>query len=131
MQHLWSPWRMAYLRNETPAGNDGGCIFCYIPAQHQDAPNLVVHRGPLAYVILNLYPYNNGHMLIVPYEHAASLEGLSAPVLAELMLLGKQAMTALRAMYAPQAFNLGVNIGAAAGAGIADHVHMHVVPRWA
>ena len=131
MQHLWSPWRMAYLRNETPAGNDGGCIFCDIPAQHQDAQNLVVHRAQLAYVILNLYPYNNGHMLIVPYAHAASLEGLPGPVLAELMLLGKQAMTALRAMYAPQAFNLGVNIGAAAGAGIADHVHMHVVPRWA
>jgi ATP adenylyltransferase len=131
MQHLWSPWRMAYLRSETPSGHDGGCIFCDKPAEQHDAQNLIVHRGQLAYVILNLYPYNNGHMLIVPYQHAASLEGLAAPVLAELMLLGQQAMTALRGMYAPQAFNLGMNIGAAAGAGIADHVHMHVVPRWA
>jgi ATP adenylyltransferase len=131
MQYLWSPWRMAYLRSETPSGNTSGCIFCDKPNEHRDAENLIVHRGQLAYVILNRYPYNNGHMMVVPYQHVSTVEALNAPALAEIMLLAKQALTALRGMYAPQAFNLGVNIGSAAGAGIADHVHMHVVPRWA
>jgi ATP adenylyltransferase len=131
MQYLWSPWRMAYLRSENLSGSSAGCIFCDLPAEHRDAENLIVHRGQLAYVILNRYPYNNGHMLVVPYEHVATLEALDAPALAELMLLAKQSLADLRAMYNPQAFNLGVNIGGAAGAGIADHVHMHVVPRWA
>jgi ATP adenylyltransferase len=131
MQYLWSPWRMAYLRNETPPGNSAGCIFCDKPAENNDPDNLIVWRGRLAYVILNRYPYNNGHMMVVPYQHVATLEALDAPALGALMLLAKQALTALRGMYHPQAFNLGVNIGAAAGAGIAEHVHMHVVPRWA
>ena len=130
MQYLWSPWRMAYLRNENPSGSRAGCIFCDLPAEHRDAENLIVHRGQLAYVMLNRYPYNNGHMMVVPYQHVDTLEALDAPALAELMLLAKQALTALREMYHAQAFNLGVNIGTAAGAGIADHVHMHIVPRW-
>lgn len=131
MQYLWSPWRMAYLRSENPAGSSAGCIFCDMAAEHRDAENLIVHRGPLAFVILNRYPYNNGHMMVVPYQHVSTLESLDAPALSELMLLAKQALAALRAMYQAQAFNLGVNIGTPAGAGIADHVHMHVVPRWA
>ncbi len=122
---------MSYLRSENPSGNQSGCIFCQKPAEHQDAENLIVHRGQLAFVILNRYPYNNGHMMVVPYQHASTLEELDAPALSELMQLAIQALGVLRAMYQPQAFNLGVNIGAAAGAGIADHVHMHVVPRWA
>ncbi len=131
MQYLWSPWRMAYLRSETPSDNSSGCIFCDKPNEHKDPENLIVHRGRWAYVILNRYPYNNGHMMVVPYQHVASIEVLDSAALAEIMLLAKQALAALRGMYAPQAFNLGVNIGSAAGAGIADHVHMHVVPRWA
>ena len=131
MQYLWSPWRMAYLRNENPSGNATGCIFCDKPAEDRDAENLIVHRGRLAFVMLNRYPYNNGHMLVVPYDHVATIEALATPTLTELMLLANQALAALRGMYDPQAFNLGVNIGAAAGAGIASHVHMHVVPRWA
>jgi ATP adenylyltransferase len=131
MQYLWSPWRMAYLRSETPSGGSTGCIFCDKPKEQKDAENLIVRRGQLAYVILNRYPYNNGHMMVVPYQHVASLEALDAPALAEIMLMAQQALTALRGMYSPQGFNLGVNIGTAAGAGIADHVHMHVVPRWA
>ena len=123
---------MAYLHGEAPSGGSAaGCIFCELPAQQRDAENLIVHRGQLAFVILNRYPYNNGHLMVVPYQHVATLEALAAPTLAEIMLLAKQALTALRGMYAPQAFNLGINIGTAAGAGIADHVHMHVVPRWA
>lgn len=131
MNHLWSPWRMTYLlRNKDQTGG-AGCIFCDKPAQDTDAENLIVHRGERAFVILNLYPYNNGHLMIVPYTHAPSLEQLDTPTLTEIMLLTNQALATLRAVYNPQAFNLGVNIGAAAGAGIAEHVHQHVVPRWA
>jgi ATP adenylyltransferase len=124
---------MAYLRNEEAASTPGatGCIFCDLPAAGDDAASLIVHRGERAYVILNRYPYNNGHMLIVPFAHVPSLEQLDEPTLTELMRLTNQALAALRAMYNPQAFNIGANIGAAAGAGIADHVHLHVVPRWA
>src|ERR1041384_132848 len=133
MDHLWSPWRMTYLRQHSPdqTGSDQGCIFCVKPREDRDAENLIVQRGRNAFVILNLYPYNNGHLMIVPYAHAPSLEQLDTPTLTEIMLLTNQGLTALRTLYNPHAFNLGVNIGAAAGAGIAEHVHMHVVPRWA
>jgi ATP adenylyltransferase len=152
MDHLWSPWRMQYLQqnDETspssrqsgasatgllkpPSAGDQhgtGCIFCDLPAENRDLDNLIVHRGQRAFVILNRYPYNNGHLMVVPFSHAPSLEQLDAPTLTEIMLLVNQSLGALRAAYQPQAFNLGVNIGAAAGAGIADHVHMHIVPRW-
>ena len=133
MEHLWSPWRMAYLRNEAAAPQPGltGCVFCDLPAAGDDAASLIVRRGTHAYVILNKYPYNNGHLLVVPFAHVPSLEQLDEPTLAELMRLTNQSLAALRRMYNPQAFNLGANIGAAAGAGIAEHVHLHVVPRWA
>jgi ATP adenylyltransferase len=135
MEHLWSPWRMRYLRGQdrpatAPLGQ-AACIFCAKPAENRDVDNLIVHRGPLTFSILNLYPYNNGHLMIVPYAHVPSLEQLDAPTLTELMLLTNQGLAALRKVYSPQAFNLGMNIGTAAGAGIADHVHMHIVPRWA
>jgi ATP adenylyltransferase len=135
MKHLWSPWRMQYLRGQdkpatAPLGRPT-CIFCALPREDRDPENLIVRRAELAFVILNLYPYNNGHLMVVPYRHTPSLEQLDAPTLTELMVLTTQALTALRAIYNPQAFNLGANIGAAAGAGIADHVHLHVVPRWA
>ena len=132
MEHLWSPWRMAYLRNSA-AGVPGptGCIFCDLPAEGRDAENLIVHRGARAFVILNRYPYNNGHLLIVPFAHVPSFEALDPATLTEMMLLANTATATLRRMYNPQAFNLGANIGAAAGAGIAEHVHLHLVPRWA
>lgn len=152
MEHLWSPWRMKYLRGEAapPAPPSGfgatnplkplptntspqhhPCIFCDKPAEDRDEANLIVHRGHTAFVILNLYPYNNGHLMVVPYAHTPSLEQLDAATLTEIMTLTNAGMAALRAVYNPQAFNLGANIGTAAGAGIADHVHLHVVPRWA
>jgi ATP adenylyltransferase len=106
------------------------CIFCDKPAEQQDEANLIVRRGEQAFVILNLYPYNNGHLMVVPYAHVASLEQLEAPTLTELMRLTQQSLAVLRAIYQPQAFNIGINIGTAAGAGIAEHVHMHIVPRW-
>jgi len=135
MEHLWSPWRMQYLRGQdipatAPLGSRA-CIFCALPREDRDSENLIVRRGELAFVILNLYPYNNGHLMVVPYRHTPSLEQLDVPILTELMVLTTRALTALRAVYNPQAFNFGANIGAAAGAGIADHVHLHVVPRWA
>src|SRR4051812_18393614 len=108
MDHLWSPWRMAYLRGEdAPAP---GCVFCHHPAQNADADYFIVHRGQHAYVILNLYPYNNGHMLVVPYQHVATFEQLDPPALTEIMTLANEAVATLRRMYQPQAFNLGANI---------------------
>ena len=135
MEHLWTPWRMKYLQGgDKPTGaGSTGCIFCIKPAQAPgcDDDNLIVRRGEHAFVILNRYPYNNGHLMVVPYLHAPSLEYLDAPILAELMSLVKQSLVVLRAVYNPHAFNMGMNIGEAAGAGITEHVHFHVVPRWA
>ena len=136
MDHLWSPWRMAYLRRQDESAApsnapEGGCIFCDLPALNDDAGSLIVLRGETAFVILNRYPYNNGHLMVVPFAHVPSIEQLDPPTLAEVTRLTQQALSALRKTYSPAGFNLGVNIGAAAGAGIEGHVHMHVVPRWA
>ena len=119
---------MEYIQGEKPAG----CVFCQIASAppDQDAENLVVWRGQHVFLVFNKYPYNPGHVMVVPYEHAASLEALPVAVLTEIMLLANRATTALRAISSPEGFNLGVNIGKPAGAGIASHVHMHVVPRW-
>jgi ATP adenylyltransferase len=127
---------MSYLQSNPQPPATGllkstGCIFCDLPREERDAENLIVRRGQQAYVILNLYPYNNGHFMVVPYAHTASSEQLEAATLTELMLLLNQGLAALRKLYNPQAFNVGMNIGAAAGAGIAGHVHLHAVPRWA
>jgi ATP adenylyltransferase len=129
MEHLWSPWRMHYLQNNAEVS--GGCIFCAKPGEGRDAENLIVRRGEHAYVILNLYPYNNGHMMVVPYAHVPSPEQLETATLTEMMTLLNHGLSALRRMYNPQAFNVGMNIGGAAGAGIAEHIHLHAVPRWA
>ncbi len=142
MEHLWSPWRMAYLRKSDPDSSFTrlqatgmltltGCIFCDKPKEQVDVENLIIRRGERVFAILNKYPYNNGHLMVVPYAHVPSLEQLDALTLTEMMLCVNQGLSALRKVYNPQAFNLGVNIGEAAGAGIAQHVHMHVVPRWA
>jgi ATP adenylyltransferase len=126
---LWTPWRMPYLRGEDKQDGDG-CVFCAKAAAEDDAREYVVARSAQVYVTLNLYPYNNGHALIVPYAHVPSLEDLSPDALLDLMLTVNKTLAALRKAYQPHAFNLGVNIGAAAGAGIAGHVHLHIVPRW-
>jgi len=128
---------MTYLQSNDNASaatgrlRGGGCIFCDKPSENHDAENLIVQRGQTAYVILNLYPYNNGHLMVVPYAHVPSPEQLEAVTLTEIMALMNQGITVLRTLYSPQAFNVGMNIGMAAGAGIAGHVHLHVVPRWA
>ena len=126
MKRLWSPWRMVYLTEERPRG----CIFCIAAAEERDEENLIVWRGERAFIILNRYPYNAGHLMVVPYAHVASLEDLPAETLTELMLLVNRSLAALRRTMSPEAFNVGANLGHAAGAGIVDHVHVHIVPRW-
>lgn len=107
-----------------------GCIFC-LKTSLPDQEEHMLHRGEFCYVTLNRYPYSNGHLMVIPYKHVPSLEDLDTPTLTEMMLAANLSLAALREAYAPHGFNLGVNLGKAAGAGIADHVHMHVVPRWA
>ncbi len=127
MKYIWSPWRMAYIEGHS---REEGCLFCRC-IQEQDGPeNLVLHRGQHAFVILNRYPYTNGHMMVVPFAHQPSLDALDDPTLSELMILTAEAIAVLRGAYGAEAFNVGINIGQAAGAGIAEHVHVHVLPRW-
>jgi ATP adenylyltransferase len=127
MKHLWSPWRMDYI--ESPQ-EDSGCIFCDRIKDEDGPENLILHRGEQSFVILNRYPYTNGHMMVVPYVHVPSLETLDENTLIELMHLTNKAIRTLRHVYSAESFNIGINIGASAGAGVADHVHIHVVPRW-
>jgi ATP adenylyltransferase len=131
-QRLWMPHRMAYIKGENkPAGPgpDDGCPFCRIPGL-PDADGLIVARGALVYAVLNLYPYNGGHLLICPYRHVADYTDLDLAETAELAGFTQAAMTALRAAAGAQGFNIGMNMGGVAGAGIAAHLHQHVVPRW-
>ncbi len=127
MNHLWSPWRMAYIQGQK---TDLGCIFCDAAAVEDGEDNLIVWRGTEAFVILNRYPYTSGHIMVVPFAHQPTLAPLSSTVRAEIMELMTFSLQVLQQVYQPQGFNVGMNIGAAAGAGIVDHVHMHVVPRW-
>ncbi|WP_199731969.1 HIT family protein [Cellulomonas triticagri] len=129
---LWTPHRMAYIGGEnkpTGSGPGDGCPFCRVPTL-SDEEGLVVARGAVAYVVLNLYPYNGGHVLVVPYRHVADYTDLTDAEVAEVADLTRTAMRVLRAVSGPQGFNLGMNQGEVAGAGIAAHLHQHVVPRW-
>jgi ATP adenylyltransferase len=107
-----------------------GCVFCNAQAKEDNADNLIAFRGERAFVILNLYPYTSGHLMVVPFAHIATLEELDSATRAEMMELTSQSMSVLRKIYRPQAFNMGANIGEAAGAGVPGHVHIHIVPRW-
>ena len=128
METLWSPWRMRYITdNDKP----GECIFCSYPKMKDGVENLIVGRGSNAFVILNRFPYTSGHVMVVPYQHVASIEELTAVVRAELMEMVNQTLGILRKVYQPEGFNIGINTGSAAGAGIAEHAHIHIVPRWA
>jgi len=126
MKHLWSPWRLEYLT----APKSDGCVFCEAIQNEDDRESLVLLRGERAFLILNRYPYNNGHFMVVPYSHVPSLEDLDALTLTEVMLLLNQGLEALRATMHPDGFNIGANLGHVAGAGIEEHVHIHAVPRW-
>ena len=123
---LYTPHRMAYIKGE---GKGGECPFCAIPAM-DDRDGLVVHRGELAFAVLNLYPYNSGHLMLVPYRHVAGYDELSAAEAAEVAELTQHALRALKHATGAQGFNVGMNLGVVGGAGIAAHLHQHVVPRW-
>jgi ATP adenylyltransferase len=127
MKHLWSPWRLEYLI--TPKTDS--CIFCHAAENDKDRETLVLLRGERAFLILNRFPYNNGHFMVVPYAHVPSLEDLDTATLTEMMMLLNRGLAALRATMCPDGFNVGANLGQVAGAGIEDHVHIHAVPRWA
>jgi ATP adenylyltransferase len=126
MDHLWTPWRYAYV---TGADRTNSCIFCDAP-KASDEEARIVHRGTHCYIILNTYPYTNGHVMIVPYAHLDELHKLPADAAAEMMALTQRMESALRPLYHPDGVNLGMNIGKAAGAGVAGHIHMHILPRW-
>ena len=130
MDRLWSPWRLAYVMGAA-APSPSGCIFCDAAAAGTDSgDSLVVARSSLAYVILNLYPYNNGHLMVVPNRHIGSLASATAEELGELIRLTRDAEVALSEAYQPHGLNVGINLGRAAGAGVLDHIHIHLVPRW-
>lgn len=133
LERLWTPHRMAYIQGESkPAdASESQCPFCRAPNQGDDAAALIVGRGEHAYAILNLYPYSPGHLMVCPYRHIADLTETTTAEAAEIAELTKHAMQVLRRVSGAHGFNLGVNQGAVAGAGIAAHLHQHVVPRWA
>ncbi len=127
MDYLWSPWRYRYVSSNS--GEDG-CLFCRISSEKDDKSNYVLLRAERNFAVLNRFPYTSGHLMIVPYAHVASLEEAEPETLAEMMVLARRAEIALRRVYRPEGLNLGLNIGKSAGAGVAGHIHMHVLPRW-
>lgn len=130
MDYLWTPWRYAYLTTAAkPQGNPEGCIFCELP-KLPDIDAKIVYRGEHCYIILNSFPYTSGHVMVVPFLHLDELRKLPAAVAQEMMALSQRLEGVLRQVYSPDGINMGMNIGRAAGAGVAGHVHMHILPRW-
>jgi len=131
LQRLWAPHRMAYVSGDDSSSpeQDPECPFCRIP-RGDDADNLVVARGSVSYAVLNLHPYNPGHLMVLPYRHVAEYEDLTVDEAVDIALLTQQALRAIRAVSAPQGFNIGINLGGVAGGSLSDHLHQHVVPRW-
>jgi ATP adenylyltransferase len=127
MTHLWAPWRIEYIKS---ARKIEGCIFCAKSQENDDHNNLIAYRGQHSFIILNYYPYNNGHLMIVPYRHLGEFCALTSEERLEIMNLIDTSIAVLRADMTPQGFNVGANLGAVAGAGIVDHIHFHIVPRW-
>ncbi len=127
MKQIWAPGRIDYIRGEKPLG----CILCDKPKEDRDQENLILHRGKHGFVLLNLYPYNSGHLMVCPYQHVDTLEELSDEIAANLMQILKTSLAALRKAFQPEGHNIGLNLGKAGGAGIDDHLHFHLVPRWA
>jgi ATP adenylyltransferase len=127
VKQIWAPWRMPYLRGDH--GGVGGCVFCH-KVTSRDTEGHVLYRGKASFVVLNRYPYSNGHMMVVPYAHVSALTALSDEVLLEVFQLVQKAEEVLLVAAAPQGFNVGINEGHAAGAGIEEHIHVHIVPRW-
>jgi ATP adenylyltransferase len=127
LEYLWSPWRMEYIMSEK---DEGHCTLCVEAAKPDGLENLVVYHGKRVFLILNRFPYTSGHIMVVPFEHCASLEQLDSATMTELMEITAKSLVVLRKVYRPEGYNIGMNIGEVSGAGITDHVHIHVVPRW-
>lgn len=127
MDTVWAPWRMTYILSE----KDRNCFFCHkLREPAQDAANYVVYRGKEAFALLNIYPYNNGHLMIAPYAHVATLTALNSAQMLELFEITRRCEQVLRETMRPEGFNIGINVGKVAGAGVEDHLHIHIVPRW-
>jgi len=129
MDYLWTPWRYSYITT-TDTSHDGTCIFCELLRAGDDEQSLIVFRGDYNFIVLNAFPYTSGHSLIVPYQHIDRLNKLHEPAALEMMVLARRLESALIDLYRPDGVNLGMNVGKAAGAGIAGHIHMHALPRW-
>ena len=126
MEQIWAPWRMAFIKSE----KSGGCIFCDKPKEKRDKENFILYRNRLAMVMMNIYPYNHAHLLVSPYEHVNGIDLLPIEALTEMMTTVQTSISVLKEALRPDGFNIGINMGKSAGAGIADHVHIHIVPRW-
>ena len=127
MKALWAPWRMEYILGK----KEPECIFCSYPKKNNDRNNLILYRSAYNFVMMNKYPYNNGHLMVVPYIHTSTLDGLGDEVLLDFMKVTQYSLKCLKEAFRPEGFNIGINIGAVAGAGMEEHVHLHMVPRWA
>lgn len=128
MDLLWAPWRMSYIANVDK--KDSGCVFCTKPSENDDKKNLILYRGKTCFVIMNLFPYNNGHLMVIPYMHTSDMLALDTETSSELWSLLCKCKDALSKAFRPDGFNIGMNLGRPAGAGIDQHIHMHIVPRW-
>ena len=126
MEQLWAPWRMEYIKS----GKDGKCIFCALPPESHDDENLILYRGKYCFVIMNIFPYSNGHLMVCPYQHLDCLTKLDNKETSETWGLVQKCIEVLRSNYQAQGFNIGINLGKAGGAGFEEHVHVHIVPRW-
>lgn len=129
MKQLWAPWRMTYIQGHDDNASSG-CIFCVRDRHEEDTQRLILHRGEHACIMMNKYPYSNGHLMVAPYQHTSNLETLSDAEALEMHRLTLMARAVLKECFAPQGFNLGMNLGGVAGAGIEEHLHQHIVPRW-
>lgn len=131
MENLWSPWRSQYIQSFHQKKNDNSCVFCLMKDENpNNSDNLLVYKGELSFIVLNLYPYNNGHLMVIPYRHLANFMDLTDEELKEIMQLLKLAQAGLTEILHPEGFNIGLNMGKCAGAGIDQHIHFHIVPRW-
>jgi ATP adenylyltransferase len=130
VERIWSPWRMAYIQAAKEQGEDGGCIFCDLPAEGDDERTMILARGELAFVIVNSFPYNPGHLMVAPFRHVGAFTSIEAAELADVDALVARSIGVLEQEMEPHGYNLGMNLGRVAGAGIPDHVHWHLVPRW-
>ncbi len=128
MEIKWTPWRGEYIKSSDAV--EAGCVLCHVYQANNDREKLVLYRGAHVFVMMNLYPYNPGHLMVVPYEHTADFAQLAPPAAGELMALGQRCTAVLQAELSPHGFNLGMNLGRVSGAGVDQHLHLHVVPRW-